>query len=489
MNKKEIKAYIKQEARKELARRSFWHYCKYTSPEFYKDNRKHLKRLCNTLQALKEKQLTKPNGEYFTKLIIKMPPQHGKSRTLVKFTQWCLGINNKERIITASYNDSAAGDFAKYTRDGMMEEKNIEDNSYLLFSEIFDSKIKRGSASYYKWALEGQHFNYLGVGVGGGVTGKGATIRICDDLVKGAEEALNEHHLNKIWTWFTNTFSSRNSAEDGEVLEIMVMTPWSKKDPIGMIQEHENNDWYILEFEAMDENGDMLCDEILNVAAYETIKKRASINAVTASIFWANYHNKTIDSAGRLYQSFKTYNKLPLDENGQSLLEQVCCYTDTADTGQDYLCSLIYGIYNKEAYILDIIYTKNAMEVTEKQLSNKLHEHQVNNAYIESNNGGRGFARAVENILRNEYKNYHVLVNWFHQSRNKKARILTNASWIQEHVYYPSNWIDRFPEYAKSMLEYQREGNNKNDDAQDATTGISEHIAEKINIGPVHVVI
>ena len=31
-------------------------------------------------------------------------------------------------------------------------------------------------------------------------------------------------------------------------------------------------------------------------------------------------------------------------------------------------------------------------------------------------------------------------IEWFHQSENKIARILTNATWVQDHIYFPANW-------------------------------------------------
>ena len=48
-----------------------------------------------------------------------------------------------------------------------------------------------------------------------------------------------------------------------------------------------------------------------------------------------------------------------------------------------------------------------------------------------------------------------------------------------EHIYFPSDWHIRFPEYYKAMTTYQREGKNKHDDAPDATTGISEMMNRK----------
>ena len=69
----------------------------------------------------------------------------------------------------------------------------------------------------------------------------------------------------------------------------------------------------------------------------------------------------------------------------------------------------------------------------------------------------------------------------FHQSENKIARILSNSTWIMNHLYFPVNWKDRWPDYYEAMNRYQKEGKNAHDDAPDATTGI----AEKVGGGPV----
>lgn len=81
------------------------------------------------------------------------------------------GQNPSEKIITASYNDDVASDFSRYTRDEITKEKaSMLD---ICYSDIFpDTRIKKGNASFEKWALEGQHFSYLGAGIGGSVTSK-----------------------------------------------------------------------------------------------------------------------------------------------------------------------------------------------------------------------------------------------------------------------------------------------------------------------------
>ena len=184
-------------------------------------------------------------------------------------------------------------------------------------------------------------------------------------------------------------------------------------------------------------------------------------------IIYANYQQEPIDVKNRLYSGFKTYDKLPP-------AHYIMNYTDTADEGEDYLCSIDYQMYNNSYYILDVIYTQDSMETTEPAVAKMLTKDHVGFANIESNNGGRGFARNVQKELR-DLKNYHTKVNWFHQSENKIARILSNSTAVMNNVYFPLNWEDRWPEFAKHLKHYLRSGKNEHDDAEDCLTGVYEH--------------
>ena len=97
------------------------------------------------------------------------------------------------------------------------------------------------------------------------------------------------------------------------------------------------------------------------------------------------------------------------------------------DEGMDFLCSISAGIIDKYAYILDIYYTDDAMEITEKEVARRLDLYGIRESVIESNNGGRGFARNVTDKLK-AMGNKKCAVKWFHQSKNKKARILVNSA-------------------------------------------------------------
>ena len=114
------------------------------------------------------------------------------------------------------------------------------------------------------------------------------------------------------------------------------------------------------------------------------------------------------------------------------------------------------------------------MEKTEPAVAKMLYDDEVNVADMESNNGGRGFARNVKTILKEKFGSNKCRINWFHQSKNKTARIISNSTWVMDHIYFPENWADRWPDFFESMSRYQKEGDNEHDDAQDATTGVAE---------------
>ncbi len=455
---------VKRGAKCELARRNFFDYCHLKAPTFYKKDRAFLIDLCNQLQ-----DFYNSDEEVF---IVNMPPRHGKSRTVGCFVEWLLGNNQKEKIMTGSYNETLSGTFAKSVRNTISEVK--ADAASTVFSDIFPNvRIKQGDGAMNMWSLEEGFMNYLATSPTGTATGFGASILIIDDLIKSALEANNAAVLEKHWEWFTNTMLSR--LEEGAKV-IIVMTRWHSEDLAGKALEFYRESGAKvrhISYKALQEDGSMLCPEILSLKSYQS-----KIKAMGADIASANYQQEPIDIKGRLYSTFKTYEKLPKDSNGNLLFSEIKNYTDTADTGDDYLCSINYGVYNKEAYVLNVLYTKAPMEQTEPATAELLFGDKVNAADIESNNGGRGFARSVERILLQKHRSNKTIIRTFTQSKNKVARIISNATWVMEHVYFPVNWKDRFPEYYNAMVKYQREGKNKHDDAPDCTTGIAEKIGQ-----------
>jgi len=450
---------LRDRLRIELARREFWEYCKLLAPDFYKEDRAYLKEKCSIYQEFYESE-----DEF---LIDNEPPRHGKSRTATLFVQWVLGKYPKDKIITGSYNETLSTVFSKGVRNKIQE---VSADKSIVYSDIFpETKVKRGDAAANLWGLVGNDTNsYLATSPTGTATGFGADLMLIDDIIKNEYEARNDNIKEQHYKWFTDTMLSRR---EGKRKVILVMTRWASDDLAGRVidkLDRQKKPYRLICYKAFD-GKKMLCDDILSREQYEDI-----LNGDTGKdIIEANYNQSPIDITGRLYSELQTYDELP--EN----FESIESYTDTADQGDDYLCSIIYGVKACKGYVLDVIYTQEGMEITEKAVAKAHTDFNVNKARIESNNGGRGFARNVKRIAREEYGNDITRFISFTQTKNKNARILTGSTGVMNNVFFPVGWDRKFPEYYRDMVRYQRIGKNAHDDAQDATTGVYEYLPKK----------
>lgn len=435
-----------------LARKDFWNFCKLMMPKFYKEEREYLYEFCSSLQDFVEN-----SDKHF--LVINLPPRHGKSLTAQLFTAWLFGLNNQNKVMTASYNETLSTTFARSVRN-MIQTRKVDDS--IVYSDIFpNTKVKYGEASAQMWTLEGSSMiNYLATSPKGTATGFGARYLIVDDLIKSAEDAYNENVLDGHQEWFNNTFLSRT---ENPWKVIIIMTRWAEGDLAGRVLSAFSDDVEHISYKAVQDDGSMLCDDVLSRADYDMKTREMNLDIVEA-----NYNQKPIDVAGRLYSQFMTYDERP---DGK-----VYNYTDTADTGSDFLCSINYIEHNNEAYITDLVFTDESMETTEQKVAELLYNDNVNEARIESNNGGRGFARNVQSILEQKYKTNRIIITPVAQTKNKESRILSSSAWVQKHVFMPINWDKRWPEFYRQVMSYQRKGRNAHDDSVDVLAAIYEAI-------------
>ena len=443
--------------RRVMARKSFIEYCRLLYPNHYKESREYLTEICNKIQSFMEQ-----NERHF--LVINLPPRHYKSFTATCLVEWLFGQNPEISVMTGSYNEILSTSFARKVRDTISEKKS--DNAHLVYSDIFPkTQIKRGQASASLWALNGSSKNnYLATSPTGTATGFGANIVLIDDIIKNAEEAYNEMTLDKHWAWFTNTMIQRLEGNDWKV--IVIMTRWAMGDLAGRIVSAYGDDVETITMKAVQDDGTMLCDEILSRHDYEI--KTSEMNQ---DIVEANYNQQPIDVGGRLYGEFKEWENLPPHS-------EILNFTDTADTGTDFLCSINGVIYQNECYITNLVFTDEAMETTENKVADLLFSGETTSAQIESNNGGRGFARNVERILQENYSSNRCDIRAVPQTHNKESRILASSAWVQNHIYMPFGWKQRFPEFYRQVMSYQKKGKNAHDDAVDVLASIYEYVSE-----------
>lgn len=419
------------------------------------------------MQSLYEGKLIRDDGFVYKKLMLNLPPQHGKSRTLINFVSWMFGKNPHEKVLTASYNDSTASDFSRYTRDAIDAKRTTSND--LIYADVFPkTKIKQGNAGFEKWALDGQHFSYIGVGIGGSVTSKGGSVLIVDDPIKNAEDSMNENNLDRIWLWYTSTFQSRVSAESGEPIEIVCMTPWAKGDICGRILTGKNADeWFRISMPAYDiANDKMLCDDLFGRKRYFDLKE-----LIEPGIFNANYQMVPLDKTGVLFLRDEL-NRFKMSDFSTEGVQSILGYIDVMDDGDDSLCFILGHVFHNKVFVTDVIFTSDKIDVTLPMCVGLAKLHDFDYIRVEANNQGGGFIRMLREHLIPEK------ILGIKNTVNKGTRIMMQYGFIKKYFYFRDDY-DRNSQYSKFMDElftYMKNGTSKHDDAPDALAGLSKFV-------------
>mgnify|MGYP003641440022 CR=1 FL=1 len=211
----------------------------------------HHSQLADTLDKVQRGEITR--------LIVMMPPQHGKSELVSRhFPAACLGRNPDEKIIACSYAASLASDMGIDVQNIMGTEEYQAMYSTRLKSGVHAHKgsAKKKETNLKFDIVNGQGY-YIGAGVGGPITGRGFSLGIIDDYCKNREDAESKPWRDKLWRWYTSTFRSRRAGgmSAGGVDRIIICaTPWHEDDLIGRVlrsAKRVGEIWHILRFPAI----------------------------------------------------------------------------------------------------------------------------------------------------------------------------------------------------------------------------------------------
>ena len=459
-----------------MCRKSLLFFTRY----FFKEGNKkkfvvnhHHEEIAKTL----EKVIT---GE-ITRLMINMPPRYGKSELAVKmFIAHSLALNPSAKFIHLSGSSELALDNSEAIRDTVTSKEFSE-----LYPHVTLSKSTTGKKKWYTTKDGGVY----ATSAGGQITGFGAGsfyddekdldefteiekkegfggAIVIDDPIK-PEEAESATIRDRVNNRYDTTIKNRVNSRKTPI--IIIMQRLHPNDLCGHILKTSLEDWHVLKIPAIsEENGirKALWPYKHTLEELDDLRGQTPLSVVT---FDRQYQQNPKPLKGLLYTSFLTYDKI----EGSGIRY---AYVDTADMGDDNLCSIVWEEIGDMKYLLDVILTKEPNEITENLVAKQFDDYEVNEAKIESNNGGRAFARNVERLSEEDYHNHRTIIKWFHQSKNKEARIKSNSSTVQKTCVYPKDWAVRWPEFYDSMTGYMAAGGNDHDDAQDCITGVAEGI-------------
>ena len=262
------------------------------------------------------------------RLMVFMPPQHGKSEfTSRLFPAFCFGHNPDQKIILGSYTASLAESMNRDVQNYM------DTDEYKMLFPHTELPAKGSTGKYIRKAerfdIAGRKGYFKSVGVGGSMTGTPADMLIIDDPHKDREAAKNPLLSQKVYDWYMDVAKTRTHNDSGILL---IQTRWDTDDLAGrllkrMEQAIKDGDtdadmWTVICFPAIKESNDNSQDK--REIGEALWPERHSLSRLRA------IRNESL----RTFQSLYQQNPMPVQAGGE-------CYksfnynTNTGDYSYD----------------------------------------------------------------------------------------------------------------------------------------------------------
>ena len=410
--------------------------------------------------------------------MIFLPPRHGKSELATRqFPAWCLGKDPDEKVICCSYNDDTAKDFNRDVQQIMMlpayhkvfPESRLNERNVVT---VADHTVLRNAKVFQIVNHKGE---YRGAGVGGTITGKGATIGIIDDPIKNHEEAFSPTYRERVWKWYTSTFRTRGEgafAKGGDVRIVLCMTRWHEDDLAGRLLKRAKEGgepWHVVSMPAVAdvkqcEDDEREENEPLWPEKY-SLQHLEDIHLDVGTLDWESlYQQRPYTPGGNIVKKkwWRFYTETP--PLSQIIQSWDMSFKETSSSS--YVVGIVMGIAWPNIYILDLIRKRldfvptlnavRAMTAAWPMAMTKLVEDKANGP-------------AVINVLRDEIPGFVAVT----PQGSKQARLVACTPVIEAgNVLLPQDaqWVDAF------MEELAAFPNGAHDDQVDALSQGLNHI-------------
>jgi predicted phage terminase large subunit-like protein len=309
------------------------------------------------------------------KLVITMPPRHGKSElTSCYFPAWWLMNRPKDRIILVSYETSFASLWSGKAKE--------------VYQRFVPNTLKVDRQQYWKTSVDG----YMNaVGVGGSITGKGADLIIIDDPVKNDEQALSAHYREKTFRFYQSTLSTR--LEPGGKI-IVIQTRWNHDDLAGRLLAAGG--WNHVDLKAIAGQGDALgrkegealWPERYDIDALQDIKK-------TVGDYWfsALYQQMPVSIEYQIFkpQYWKFFSSPP---RGLCIQSWDTAFKDTEQN--DYSVCTTWVLSENNFYLIDCFRKKIEFPDLERYCRTLYDKYQPSVVLIEDKASGISLKQSIE---------------------------------------------------------------------------------------------
>ena len=274
------------------------------------------------------------------RLIINMPPRHGKSELVAHWLPvWAIANWPNVRIGLASYEATFAAHWGRRVRDTVADTV---------------AAIRPDVSAAAGWETTGGASMHT-AGIDGPFTGRGFDLIIIDDPVKNAVEARSAVRRQRVWDWWRSTVRTR--AEPGASI-IVVMTRWHHDDFAGRLLDPDiegSGEWRLIRLPAFADEDDALGrapDAPLWPERFDTHALTLTRTAIGPEQWAGMYQQRPSVEGGQIFRShWWRYADPP------TAPRRVYQYWDTAyKTGQenDYTACVTVGETDDGYHVLDV---------------------------------------------------------------------------------------------------------------------------------------
>ena len=378
----EIERQIAAAKRQKLAlecKQDFLKFVKFTMPKINDPNNidkstfedaKHHRAIAKALELVSKGKIRR--------LIVTLPPRHGKSEMISRrFIPWLMGKDPYKSIIFATYNEDFAQDFGADCRSIMGSAQ---------YKQVFPGfAFRQGGASKSRIQSDNGGMSVF-VGRGGSITGRGGDVLVVDDPIKDSVEAMSPTLRETLWSWFTQVFMTRLMTEKSKV--VIVTTRWHEDDLVGRLTDPSNphftkeecSKWKIINLPAFAGDNDPLKrkeGEVLWPERFNTDFLEAQRNLDPRG-FSALYQQQPSPEDGDLFQreNIQFYEKRNLPKD-----LRIYAASDHAvgidKTRHDATCLLIVGVDEQDdIYLLDCWWSKQPSDIVVKAMIELIKRHK-----------------------------------------------------------------------------------------------------------------
>lgn len=205
------------------------------------------------------------------RLLINLPPQHGKSLLLSRWVPiWYLDNLPHRRVIVSSYSRELVRGHSSFVRDEFARNPGLM------------TQLRADSKAANRWNTR-EGGGMFATTIGGAISGFSGDLMLLDDPYKGWKDAWSPTVRRDVQNWFDSEFYMRRQEH---TTMIVLHTRWHPSDLTSYLLEKHPDDWQMISLPGIAEDGDILGRRPGEALCPELHSERDLLGARTSEAIW-----------------------------------------------------------------------------------------------------------------------------------------------------------------------------------------------------------